>query len=108
MGKLKEESEKASEISAKSFSEAKDKLEITEKALSELTDKLVILENELKDAKDEQTKANDVKLVLETQTELLYEIFMSSSIPLYLKESVGEKINAIKRRLDTEEVSRDD
>ena len=103
VGTLKEESEKANEISEKALSEAKAKLEATEASLSELCLKLEMLEQELKEAKNEQTKANDVKMVLESQTELLYEIFMSSSIPAYLKESVGEKINAMKKKLNTGE-----
>ena len=108
VNKLKEETERAGEISEQAIKEAKDKLVLTEEVLAELTEKLNVLEKELVKATEEQSKANDVRLVLQSQTELLYEIFMSSSIPMYLKESVGEKVNAMKKRLADSEVSSDD
>ena len=47
-----------------------------------------------------------MKIILESQIDMLYDIFMSSSIPLFQKEAVGEKISAMKKRLlDTEEKS---
>ena len=42
---------------------------------------------------------NDVILL---EVVLLYEIFMSSSLPEYQKEAVGEKISKIKKRIATE------
>ena len=106
--KLKEETDKASEISAKTIAEARDKLTIAEEALSNLTEKLEVLEERLAAAMEEQQKASDTKIILESQIDMLYEIFMSSSIPLYQKESVGEKISAMKKRLADSEVNSND
>ena len=99
VGKLKEETDKASEISLKTISEAKDKLADTENVLTALTDKLGALEEKLGAAIEDKERAKDMKLILEAQIDMLYEIFMSSSIPLFQKEAVGEKIAAMKRRL---------
>ena len=108
VGSLKEESKRVCEISEKSFTEAKDKLDIAEKALSELTKKLETVESELSKTKDIEVQALDFKLVLQTQSELLYEIFMSSSIPAYLKESVGERMCAMRKVLSESEAECDE
>ena len=106
--KLKEETEKASEVSEKSIIAAKAKLEAAEGSMAALTEKLALLEEELSSLREEEAKLGDVKLVLESQTELLYEIFMSSSIPAYLKESVGERVLAMKKQLCGKEVIKND
>ena len=103
VGSLKDESERASEISREALAEANDKLAVAEQSLSELTEKLAVFEQELGNTKDMKTKTEEFRLVLETQSELLYEIFMSSSIPTYLKESVGEKMCAMKKALGASE-----
>lgn len=106
--KLGEQTDKASEISEKTISEAKDKLADTEKVLSLLTDKLEVLEEKLGDAIEDKERASDMKIIMESQIDMLYEIFMSSSIPLFQKEAVGEKIAAMKKRLLGEEADADE
>lgn len=108
VSKLKEETDKASEISAKTISEAKDKLADTEQTLKALTDKLSLLEEKLGLAIEDKERVADMKIILESQIDMLYEIFMSSSIPLFQKEAVGEKITAMKRRLLGSEADSDE
>lgn len=108
VSKLKEETDKASEISAKTISEARDKLADTEQTLKALTDKLSLLEEKLGLAIEDKERAADMKIILESQIDMLYEIFMSSSIPLFQKEAVGEKITAMKRRLLGSEADSDE
>lgn len=108
VSKLKEETDRASEISAKTISEAKDKLADTEQTLKALTDKLSLLEEKLGLAIEDKERAADMKIILESQIDMLYEIFMSSSIPLFQKEAVGEKITAMKRRLLGSEADSDE
>ncbi len=104
--KLQEEADKASEASVKTLTEAKDKLTDTEKCLSSLSEKLDCVEKRLSEAIEDKKSAEDMKIILESQIDMLYDIFMSSSIPLFQKEAVGEKISAMKKRLlDTEEKS---
>ena len=40
-----------------------------------------------------------IKFVLESQIDMLYTIFISSSLPQYQKEEVGAKINQMKEEL---------
>ena len=108
VGKLKEETDKASEISAKTISEAKDKLADTEKVLATLTDKLSTLEEKLSYAIEDKERAADMKIIMESQIDMLYDIFMSSSIPLFQKEAVGEKISEMKRKLKASEADSDE
>lgn len=44
-----------------------------------------------------------LKIILLTQIDMLYEIFMSAALPQYLKENVGEKIVEMKAALGKEE-----
>ena len=44
-----------------------------------------------------------VKWVLSAEVELLYDIFMSSSLPQYKKDAVAERIADMKRGLETDE-----
>lgn len=44
-----------------------------------------------------------LKIILCAQIDMLYEIFMSASLPQYLKDNVGEKIGAMKSALGKEE-----
>lgn len=56
-----------------------------------------------------EKRSNDnekLKIILTAQIDMLYEIFMSASLPQYLKESVGEKISEMKSEL-TKEVKED-
>ena len=108
IGKLKEETDKASEISAKTISEAKDKLADAEKVLSTLNERLGTLEEKLGDAIEDKERAADMKVIMEAQIDMLYDIFMSSSIPLFQKEAVGEKISAMKRTLKASEADSDE
>ena len=106
--KLKDETNKASEVSEKALCEAKDKLCDTEKILSALSEKLGELEEKLGDAIEDKKRAEDMRVIMESQIDMLYDIFMSSSIPLFQKEAVGEKISNMKKRLQQTEVDSDE
>ena len=43
---------------------------------------------------------SSMRKILYAQIDMLYEIFMSSSLPAYQKESVGERISTMKRMLE--------
>ena len=81
------------------MNEALTRITETEKLMLSITERLLSLEKELCDAKRDRAKLSDIQTVISTQVDMLYEIFISSSIPLYQKEAVGEKICAMKRAL---------
>lgn len=97
--KLNEQSETANADAKKSITEATDILACTQDKLAELCTSIAAIEAELQKASAENAKSTVLKRIMEAQIDMLYEIFMSSSIPLYQKEAVGEKISAMKKEL---------
>ena len=44
-----------------------------------------------------------MRVIMSTQIDLLHDIFMSSSLPYYRKEEVGERVAEMKRALTAAE-----
>lgn len=63
-----------------------------ESTVSTLGERLDAIENEGR-------RTDSFKSVLLGEIDMLYDIFMAASIPQYLKESVGERVGAMKRQL---------
>ena len=102
---LKEDTEKAEDASHKLLSSAADKLDSAERLITELSEKLSKIEEELEVTKEEEKRAADLRVLIGTQIDLLHDIFMSSSLPYYRKEEVGEKVAEMKKALGTSEES---
>jgi hypothetical protein len=100
---LKESTAAAEDASREILTSAKDKLESAEELISELSEKLSKIEEELAVTKEEEKRAADLRLLLGTQIDLLHDIFMSSSLPYYRKEEVGEKVAEMKKALSSSE-----
>ena len=89
----------------------------TEKTLNEFTSKLIGYENSLEIMSGELEKLGErlvskeeseknEKLLRETmlaEIDMLYEIFISSSLPQYSKDAVSEKVNKMKKKLGCDE-----
>lgn len=80
------------------LSSASAGLEALEGRLTELTDEVRTAEGRIYDEEK-------MKLIITEQIELLYDIFMSSSLPHYQKEAVGERIAKMKEELGRNEES---
>ena len=99
VARLNEETESASLAAKRTVEEASAKLESSQMLLESLTERLEAIENELSANAEEQNMRRDIKRVMSAQVDMLYEIFMSSSLPAYQKESVGERISEMKKAL---------
>ena len=99
VSRLKEQTENAANTADVNIKSAIEKLDKAENLIFSLTEKLSALEAELEAAKKERAESGDVHTVIRTQVDMLYDIFMSSSIPLYQKEAVGERISEMKKTL---------
>ena len=78
------------------------KLEILEKSVHDIQDKLSETAEALK--KSEQSKNNNkTDAIMLAQIDMLYNIFISSALPEYQKESVGNQINKMKESLSKNE-----
>ena len=96
---LKDEAKKSGELSESEIKSATEKLAKAENLLNVLTERLTKLDEELEDARAREKNSEDLKIIMRHQIDMLYEIFMSSSLPLYQKEAVGEKISIMKEQL---------
>ena len=100
---LKADTEAAEGAAREILNTAAERLDCVGALISELTEKLSKLEEDLTITKEEEKRASDLRLIMGTQIELLHDIFMSSSLPYYRKEEVGEKIAEMKRALSSSE-----
>ena len=99
---LKESSEKAEELTRGALDEAAKRLTRAEECFDLIREKLSALEKELSAAKESSVKDGELRLIMNSQIDMLYEIFMSSSLPSYQKDAVGERVAEMKRALAAE------
>lgn len=97
---LKEQTEKAEEITNGALTEAKDKLDRAEECFKTISERLASLESELDLAREGSMKDNELRLILNAQIDMMYELFMSSALPSYQKDSIGVKVAEMKRALN--------
>lgn len=73
-----------------------EKLSAAKKTLEDLTEKIEVLDKmlsgNLRDESEARREKKQLYLILNAQIEMLYDIFMSSALPQYQKDAVGEKI----------------
>ena len=99
VSKLKEESEKASAEANSAIQSASKKLDYAENMIDALSEKLARIEYQLGKTNDEKLRAESIYAIINTQIDMLYEVFMSSSLPAYQKDAVGERIAEMKKSL---------
>ena len=75
-----------------SFEEAKDLF----KSLAESFDALCL---KLDETNKQSNLNRDIRILLKSQIDMLYEVFISSSLPVYQKEAVGERISEMKKTI---------
>jgi F0F1-type ATP synthase membrane subunit b/b' len=99
LGKIKTASEKQSENASLLLSKAEEKLEESKEALTAITKRLEELEEKLSESLEGKDEREKMKIILSSQTDMLYDIFMSSALPQYQKDMVGERTLKIKEEL---------
>ena len=80
-----------------------EKLKSSESTLNEALEKLSVLETELKKSADACCKTEEFRAILTAEVEMIYDIFLNSSLPQYQKDRVGEAYCKMKRALEAEE-----
>jgi hypothetical protein len=76
-----------------------EKLLAAEALLARIESTVSTLGERLDAIEKEGRRTDSFKSVLLGEIDMLYDIFMAASIPQYLKESVGERVGAMKRQL---------
>lgn len=101
--RLGEKSESISKNAEELLRGAAQKLGEAEETVSLLGERLCALEEKLADCGELKDGKESMRLIMEAQIDMLYGIFMSSSLPTYQKEAVGERIADMKRTLGRSE-----
>ena len=92
----KESADKNSEITLS----IDERLAVAKSTLDDLTERIGILNEmlsgNLRDESETRREKKQLYLVLNAQIDMLYDLFMSSALPQYQKDAVGEKIARMK------------
>lgn len=98
---IKENTESELEKNEALGSELKEKLCDFEKLITAAGDKLALLEEKLE--KNENKQDKELKTIVSAQIDMLYDVFMSSSLPQYQKEAIGQRVVKMKEALGENE-----
>ena len=100
---LREESEKNASLGNAFMEDLKNKLGASEAALEKAEKRLSLLEEKISMANALSEKSDQLRAVMLAEVEMIYEIFISSSLPQYQKDRVGEAYLKMKSALLSEE-----
>ena len=101
--KIKETTKTSSEKSDALSQSLDTAIKDTEKALGIIASKLCMLEGavneELKSKSEARLEVNRLQTVIGAQIDMLYDVFMSSALPQYQKDAVGERIAKMREAM---------
>lgn len=96
---FKSDTEKEITAQTGALSAVSTRLRETENVLMSLTDELSRISDELREGRLDENERERMKSVLLCEVDMLYDVFMQSSLPEYQKESVRERVASMKRAL---------
>ena len=99
LGEIKDGAESSAAQSGEAIKAASEKLDKASELIALLSERLGTLEKELNEGKETRKEKETMRLIMATQVDMLYDIFATSSLPVYQKEIVGEKISEMKKAL---------
>lgn len=100
VSKVKDASEEQAETAKELLYSAEEKLLCARDSIEKLNERLMELEKELSESLADKDEREKMKLILMAQTEMLYDIFMTSALPQYQKDIVGERTARMKEQLN--------
>ena len=96
---ISETAEKALVESEGAYAGVKHSIDLVGEGLDTLCISMGELEKRLKATEEQANEAKAMKTIMSAQIDMLYIIFMSSSLPQYSKDAVGERIAEMKAAL---------
>ncbi len=93
---IKESAGRAEEKSAQLTDALTGRLDAAERVISGLAENITTLTESLARSEELAGKSADMRVVLAAQVDMLYDIFMTSNLPQYQKDAVGERISAMR------------
>ena len=100
VGSIKESAARLGESSESRATELCERLCGLEQGLKRLSEGASSLEGEILKLEGTEREGEILRAIMGAQVDMLYEIFMSSAIPEYQKESVGARINTMRQSLE--------
>ena len=101
--KVKKSADETKEGMGEGYKEIAQKLSRFDENIAGYKDSLTSIEEKLSGLQSDCAEREKFKVIMASQIDLLYDIFMSSSLPQYQKEAVGARV--VKMR---EELARDE
>lgn len=108
VGKLRESVDAGEKNSEKVSNALGERLAAAESTVEKLTATVNAIAERSSAEKEEQLMREDILTVMSAEVEMLYDIFMSSSLPQYKKDAVGERVAAMRKQLGYREVAEDE
>ena len=103
VSKLKEQTEAHLDGSDSALSMVKNTLVTYEAKAQALTEKLSEMDEKLTALEKNGSRAKATEYIMNTQIDMLYELFMASGIPQFQKEAVAERVKIMKEAIRTNE-----
>ena len=105
VNKIKADTEKGTECTKDALECVCERLSAIENSLSLLSEDIMELETKLECESECIKERKKMKVILSSQVDMLYDIFMSSSLPQYQKDATGARIQSMREELGTYEKS---
>ena len=103
VGKINDSTNESAKKSAELEGIIEDRLSATKEMLDGLTERISSLDASVKEklasAENDKRMQSDIKTLIDTQIDMLYNIFMCAALPQYQKDAVGEKIAKMKEAM---------
>ena len=99
LGKMKDSVSENAEMGKALGEKLECGLEKAKEVIDGLGDKVDALELALSEKLSEESEKERFKFIMQAQIDMLYDIFMSSALPQYQKDAVGERIAEMKGAL---------
>lgn len=103
VGSIKKKTDEGGEQVKRLESLIEGRLAHAEEALSEIGERLSGMQTEVQNAAERAPNAEELHRLLSEEVELLYSIFMSSSLPAYQKDEVERRISGMRKELAEDE-----
>ncbi len=100
---IKESTERAHKERDTEMKLLKDGLTGLEDTIADCAEAVSGVDRRLSAIGEDAMQLSKLKTVMRAQVDMLYDIFISSALPEYQKESVGMRINEMKKLLEAEE-----
>ena len=100
---IKSENERYESIASAKISDIGNSIKGIEDSIIKTNTEIARIENELSTYEAALAERKSMKIILTSQIDMLYNIFMTSSLPQFEKEEIGKKISQMREELNSYE-----